>query len=293
VAASRGYGALFTMPESIAREKIDLMRTLGAEVILTPSVPFSDAQHYYWRARRIAAERPRHVFMNQFENLANSRAHYESTAPEIWTQCGGQVDAFVSAAGTGGTVAGCARYLTERRPEVRVFVVDPPGSGLFDRVVRGASHERADVVDGVPVTWIPRSEGSSLTEGIGIGRVTANFRTALPLVHGAFQVSDQEVLDMAYHVLRCDGLFVGPSAALNLCGALQAARQLGGGADKTVVTVVCDGGDRYRSKLYNPAWLAEHHLQVSAVDPFAARVHVSDAGEPRRSTRGGQLGAMD
>eukprot|EP00007_Cunea_sp_BSH-02190019_P004594 CAMPEP_0174244702 /NCGR_PEP_ID=MMETSP0417-20130205/36241_1 /TAXON_ID=242541 /ORGANISM="Mayorella sp, Strain BSH-02190019" /LENGTH=287 /DNA_ID=CAMNT_0015324415 /DNA_START=122 /DNA_END=982 /DNA_ORIENTATION=- len=236
VAAARGYKALFTMPESIAREKIELMRTLGAEVILTPPVPFSDARHYYWQASRIAAERPAHVFMNQFENLCNSAAHYESTAPEIWTQCGERgLDAFVAAAGTGATLAGCARYFTERRPDVRICLVDPPGSGLFDRVRRGKAHEQAGEVAGVPLTWLPRSEGSSITEGIGIGRLTANMRSGLDLVRHAFQVTDQAVLDMAYHVMRCDGLFVGPSAALNLCGAVLTAAELPPGS--TVVTV--------------------------------------------------------
>lgn len=250
VAAAKGYKAIFTMPANTAPEKVSLMETLGAQAIVCPTVPFSDEeQHYYHRAKAIAAATPGAVWGNQFEGKDNMMAHYTGTGPEIWAQSGGKVDAIALAAGTGGTIAGISTYLRERNPALKVFLIDPPGSALASLVRTGE---------------LTPSAGPTIVEGIGIGRLTANFAAALPHVDGAFDGTDAEAVDMAYFLLRNEGLFVGPSAALNVVGAVKAARQLGPG--HTVVTVICDGGDRYRSKLYSPAWLAGQGLAVGDID---------------------------
>lgn len=245
VAASKGYKAIFTMPSNIANEKVETMRTLGAEAIVCPVVPFSDERHYYHVARKLAESTPGAVWGNQFEGLANMEAHYKGTGPEIWEQAGGRVDAFVAAAGTGGTIAGCSTFLREVNPSLRVFLIDPPGSSLAGYVETGL---------------MGPAPGSTITEGIGIGRLTANFASAR--VDAALRGTDQEAVDMAYYLLRREGLFVGPSAALNVVGAVKAARALGPG--HTVVAVLCDGGARYGSKLYNTGWLAEKGLVITA-----------------------------
>lgn len=249
VCAAKGYRSIMAMPASIAREKIEAMQTFGAEILPCPSVPFTDNRHYYHTARRAAEAHPGGVFLNQFENEANFRSHLEGTAPEIWAQAGGRVDGFVCAAGTGGTISGVSQFLKAVNPSVAVFLIDPPGSGLRD-FVRGAP-AREEKVEGDRVRFIQRSPGSSVTEGIGIGRVTANFARAV--VDGAFEGSDEEALQMGYHLKEADGVYVGPSAALNAVGAVKLARKLGPG--HTIVTVLCDSGTRYKSKMYNKDWL--------------------------------------
>ena len=268
MAAAKGYNAVMAMPSTIAREKIDGMRLLGARVVLCPGVPFTDGRHYFHRAAAIAAETDNAIFTNQFGNLANMRCHLEGTAPEIWRQAGGKVDGFVCAAGTGGTIAGCSAFLKAVNPDVQCWLIDPPGSALFHFVTRRIAgedtREEAATPVGVPTRFIPRSEGGSVTEGIGIGRVTANFGCAK--LDGAFAGTDREAIEMAYHLKKHDGVFVGPSAALNAVGAVKLARKLGPG--HTVVTVLCDGGDRYRSKMYTASWLAEKGLTPSAAGGF-------------------------
>lgn len=267
VAAASGYHAKLAMPESIASEKIELMRTLGAEVHLCPGVPFTDERHYFHVAARLG-DLPGHCCVSQFENVANSKSHYESTGPEILRQAGpAGIDAFICASGTGGTIGGLAAFFSEVSPTTKLFLIDPPGSGLYDAVVSNCAGDpfgKEGECMGKAITWLPRSAGSSITEGIGIGRQTANFSQALPLLHGALKGTDQEAIDMAYHLLRADGIFVGPSAALNVAGAYRLAKELGPG--KTIVTILCDGGQRYRSKMYSESWLKERGLMPKALE---------------------------
>eukprot|EP01136_Pigoraptor_vietnamica_P031971 Opistho-1_new@93241 len=240
VARQRGYKTVFTMPDTVSQEKIDLMTLFGAEVVLRPVLPFSDPLHYYHAADRIAKEREGGFFANQFENTSNFDAHFEETGPEIWRQTNGRVDGFVCSSGTGGTMAGVSTYLRQQNPSIAVHLIDPPGSGLLSYVERG----------------VFEADGKTITEGIGIMRLTANFARAK--VDSAFFGTDRETVEMGYYLLKHDGLFVGPSAALNCVGAVKLARKLGPG--KSIVTVLCDGGDRYRSKMYNSAWIAEKGL---------------------------------
>lgn len=244
LANASGYRCVFTVPESIAVEKIELMRVLGAEVELCPLVPFTDPRHFYHRSRAIAAERPRAVWGNQFETLANMRAHYEGTGAELVAQARGPVHGVVMAAGTGGTLAGVGQRVREAFPAAQVWLIDPPGSALADYVERGEM--------GAPVGR------SDAIEGVGLARLTGNFAAARP--DGAFRGTDQEAVAMAYYLLRREGVFVGPSAALNVVGAVKLARRLGPG--HTVATVLCDSGERYRSKIYSAAWLQQHGLSA-------------------------------
>jgi cysteine synthase A len=226
-----------------------VMRAYGAKTVVCPAVPFSSPEHYYQRAREYAAQTPNAVWGNQFESLANMRAHVETTGPEIQQQVNGRIDAIALAAGTGGSIGGLSTYLRSKHPLMRVFLIDPPGSGLFSLVTSGGAH----------MTLTP---GSSITEGIGISRLTANFEQSH--ADGAFIVTDEEVLAMLHYLLRREGLFLGPSSALNVVGAVKAARELGPGS--TVVTLLCDGGDRYHSKVFNDDWLASKGLAIPAVD---------------------------
>jgi cysteine synthase len=237
---AKGYKCLIVIPDTQSQEKIDLLRTLGAEVRTVPAVPYKDPNNYVRLSGRLAAELPNAVWANQFDNLANRDAHYRSTGPEIWTQTAGTVDGWVAATGTGGTYAGVALYLKEQNPAVRCVVADPMGSGLYSYIKTGAIS----------------IEGSSITEGIGNSRITANMEN-VP-IDDAIQITDPEALDMVFKLLRRDGLFVGGSVGINVAAAVQLARQLGPG--KTIVTILCDGGARYQSRLFNPEWLATKGL---------------------------------
>jgi len=246
VAAARGYRCEIAMPENQSLEKIELLRALGANVRLTPAVPFSNPDNYYHVARRIAEELPNAFWADQFENPANAEAHYQTTGPELWQQTQGELDGVVMAAGTGGTIGGVTAYLKEQNPHLATYLIDPQGSGLYNYVTTGSL----------------AAEGSSITEGIGIRRLTANFARAR--LDGAFQGSDWEVVAMAHYLLHREGLFVGSSAALNVVGAMRLARKLGPG--KTIATILCDGGSRYQSRLFSASWLAEKSLQPTATD---------------------------
>jgi cysteine synthase len=237
---AKGYKCLIVIPDTQSQEKIDLLRTLGAEVRTVPAVPYKDPNNYVRLSGRLAAELPNAVWANQFDNLANREAHYRSTGPEIWAQTEGKVDGWVAATGTGGTYAGVALYLKEQNSAVRCVVADPMGSGLYSYVKTGQ------------ITI----EGSSITEGIGNSRITANMEN-VP-IDDAIQVTDPEALAVVFTLLRRDGLFVGGSVGINVAAAVQLARQLGPG--KTIVTVLCDGGARYQSRLFNPDWLATKGL---------------------------------
>ena len=239
---ARGYRALIVIPETQSAEKIGLLRSLGAEVRTVPAVPYADPNNYVRLSGRIAAEIPGAVWANQFDNLANRRAHYNSTAPEIWEQCDGRIDAWVAATGTGGTSAGVALFLKERREAVRCVLADPDGSALYSWATSGEL----------------RAEGSSITEGIGQGRITANLEGAI--VDDAFQIPDSEAIPIAFDLLQHEGLCMGGSTGVNVAGAIRMAKVLGPG--HTIVTILCDYGTRYASKLFNPAFLREKNLPV-------------------------------
>ena len=237
----RGYSCVVYMPDNQSQEKVDILRTLGATVRVVPTVPYRDAMNYQKQAGRCAAELPHGVWANQFDNTANRLAHYESTGPEIWRQTEGKVDAFVSAVGTGGTLGGVAQFLKERDRNVYVVLADCMGSALYSHVTTGEA---------------VMSEGTSITEGIGNSRVTGNF-AGVP-VDDAVQVTDQQMVTLVYRLLREEGWFVGSSTGVNLYAATQVARRLGPG--HTVVTMLCDGGAKYQSKLFNRTWLEERGL---------------------------------
>ncbi|MFO0212860.1 MAG: cysteine synthase A, partial [Pseudanabaena sp.] len=240
VANARGYRSVIVMPSNQSQEKIDLLRTLGAEVELTNPAPFTNPDNYYHVARRRAEEIENAFWANQFENMSNSDAHYQTTAPEIWRQTGGELDGIVMSSGTGGTIGGVTAYLKEQNPQIATYLIDPTGSGLYSYITTGEF----------------KAEGNSITEGIGINRATANFNRAR--LDGAFRGTDQQVIEMAQYLLKHDGLFVGSSAALNVVGAVKLAQKLGKG--HTIATILCDGGGRYQSRMYNPEWLAEKGL---------------------------------
>jgi cysteine synthase len=238
---ARGYRCLIVIPETQSAEKIGLLRSLGAEVRTVPAVPYSHPDNYVKLSGRIAAETPGAVWANQFDNLANRRAHYGSTGPEIWEQTGGRVDAWVAATGTGGTYAGVALFLKERSAAVRCVLADPHGSALYSWATAGTL----------------RMEGSSITEGIGNSRVTANLEGAP--IDDAVRIGDPEALAAIYELLWKEGLFMGGSVGINVAAAVETARRLGPG--HRIVTVLCDSGDRYRSRLFDHDWLAGRGLQ--------------------------------
>jgi cysteine synthase A len=231
------------MPETQSREKFEILETLGAEVRAVPAVPYRDPGNYQHVAGRLADEIEDAVWANQFDNTANREIHERTTGQEIWAQTGGGVDAFVAATGTGGTLAGVGRALKAHKSEVRLVLADPHGSGLFE----WAAHGEIKV------------EGSSITEGIGNGRVTANLE-GTP-IDDAVRVGDPDAVTMVYRLLTEEGLYLGGSSGINVCAAVEVAKRLGPG--HTIVTILCDGGDRYRSRLFNREWLATKGLAES------------------------------
>jgi cysteine synthase A len=247
VANSRGYRTAITMPDTQSREKKDALRLLGVELHEVPAVPFKDPGNYVHQAERLAEQLARNepngvLYANQWENLSNAEGHYRSTGPEIWEQTDGQVDAFCCAIGTGGTIAGVGRYLKDRNPRVCIALTDPMGSCMYHYYQSGEL----------------RAEGNSISEGIGQGRVTANIGSAP--VDDAFRVPDEEALPVLFGLLADEGLCLGGSSGINVAGAMQLARALGPG--HTIVTVLCDSGTRYQSKLFNPEFLREKGLPV-------------------------------
>ena len=245
IANQRGYDSVIYMPDNQSPEKVDLLRTLGAEVRVVPTVPYRDEMNYQKQAGRYADSLPNAVWANQFDNRANRQAHIETTGPEIWRQTEGTVDAFVSASGTGGTLAGTSEFLKSKKETVRTYLADCMGSAMFSYVTTGEA---------------VMSEGGSITEGIGNSRVTGNFDGAR--VDDAFQVHDRDAVQMVYRLLHEEGLFLGSSTGINVCGAVAAARAMGPG--HVIVTVLCDGGHKYISRLFNDAWLAEKGLLDAA-----------------------------
>jgi cysteine synthase len=250
LASSRGYRCIISMPDNQASEKYSMLEALGAEVRKVKPVPFANSEHFYHQARQIAETTPGAFWADQFENTANMQAHEEGTGREIWEQTGGKVDVFTCAVGTGGTIAGVSRALKANAKSsgqnVRVVLADPMGSGLF-------CYKKDGKIE---------STGSSVTEGIGIMRITANFAAAE--VDDAIRISDPEMIDMLFHLAKHEGLFVGTSAALNVMAAyrLASAEKDSG---KVFVTVLCDHGSRYQSKLLSSDWLKEKNLAPKAL----------------------------
>lgn len=250
VAAAFKCRCFVAMPDDAAIEKAQMLNVLGAEVQRVRPVSIAHPNHFVNVARRRAASEPNAIFADQFENPANFRAHLK-TGEEIWQQCKGKIDAFVSGAGTGGTLAGVSCTLKKRNAAVKIYLADPPGSGLYNRIKKGVMYTKEEA-EGKRL----RHPFDTVTEGVGINRLTANFSKAQ--VDDAFKVTDKEAVEMAVYLLRNEGLFVGSSAAVNCVGAVKAARQLGKG--KAVVTVLCDGGHRHLSKFHNKVYLEEQGL---------------------------------
>ncbi|KAL4093890.1 hypothetical protein PRIC1_011320 [Phytophthora ramorum] len=253
--ASRGYKTLLTMPDITAKEKVQMMKTMGAEVHILPTTSMSDKEnHFFHVARRLAETTSNGYCPNQFDNLANMRAHYEGTAPEIWEQVGGEIDGFVSSVGTSGTIAGMSRFLKEKNSDVKVWIIDPAEVANVAMFINN-NRSTGTMDDGLEM--MPTVKGSTIAEGVAaLTRVTRNLQEAL--IDRGVTGTNQEIVDMAYFLLRNDGIFVGPSSALNVLGAVKMARELGPG--HTIVTILADGGVRYGSKLYNEEWLKEHDL---------------------------------
>lgn len=237
----RGYDCIIYMPDNQSQEKVDLIRALGAEVRVVPTVPYRDEMNYQKQAGRFAATLDNAIWANQFDNLANRRAHYETTGPEVWRQTDGSVDAFVASTGTGGTLAGVSRYLKEQSKDVRIILADPAGSALYNYVKIGE---------------LEITEGPSLGEGIGSTRLTDNL--ADTEIDDAISIADPECVAMVYRLLYEDGLFMGGSTGVNVAAAMRVAREMGPG--HTIVTVLADGGANYMSRLFNRAWLAARGL---------------------------------
>jgi cysteine synthase A len=247
VGNARGYRTVIVMPETQSQEKKDMLRLCGADLRLVPAVPYANPGNYVryseTLAKELAASEPNGVlWANQFDNQANRLGHYRTTGPEIWEQTDGSVDAFTCAVGTGGTLAGVGLALKERNPNIRIVLADPLGSALYHYYAHGEL----------------KAEGSSITEGIGQGRITGNLDGAP--IDEAVQVTDAEALPVIFELLKAEGLCVGGSSGINVLGAIKVAQKLGPG--HTVVTVLCDFGTRYQSKLFNPAFLRERSLPI-------------------------------
>lgn len=242
VANAKGYRTIIVMPETQSREKMDTLRALGAELITVPAAPYSNPCHFVHQSRRIAEETPGAIWANQFDNIANRRAHVAGTAEEIWEQTGGRIDGFTCAVGTGGTLAGVGLGLKARDEKITIALTDPYGAALYNYYACGEL----------------KAEGSSVAEGIGQGRITGNLEGAP--IDAQFRVSDEEGLEQVAALLRHEGLCLGLSSGINVAGAMQLAQHLGPG--KTIVTILCDTGFRYLSSLYNADWLRSKGLPV-------------------------------
>ncbi len=237
---ARGYKSVIVIPETQAPEKISLLRALGAEVVTVPAKPYSDPGNYNHVARGLA-EKNGWFWANQFDNTANRQAHYHSTGPEIWRQTRGTVNAFVASVGTGGTLAGTSLFLKEQNEKVAAVCADPYGAAMWSWF----THGHTDIDD-----------GDSFAEGIGQGRVTKNVEGIT--VDQAFRIDDQTALSIVYHLLREEGLFLGLSSGINIGGAVRYAQEHGPG--KTIVTILCDSGHKYQSRLFNTTWLKANGL---------------------------------
>ncbi len=269
LAAHFGYRAVIVMPDNQANEKYLTLEAYGAKVIKVPPCPFSNPNHFYHQARSLSQDDPLGFWADQFENTSNFKIHFETTGPEIWAQTNHKMDLFVCASGTGGTISGVSRFLKMQNPQIKVFLADPKGSGLYSFI------EKGELI----------AEGSSITEGIGIMRLTANFKKSLALdsqssasvpapasasapaspfiststIDGALQIQDQDMLNMLYKMAQQEGLLIGTSSALNLCAAVQLAKQF---PKSRIVTILADSALRYQSKVFNRDWLTSKGLNI-------------------------------
>ena len=242
-----GYRTVIVMPDTQSQEKKDFLRLVGADLRLVPAAPYKEPGNYVRVSERLAADLAETsergaIWANQFDNVANREGHRRTTGAEIWQQTGGRIDAFTCSAGTGGTIAGVALALKERNPAIRVMLADPMGSAFYNHFTKG------ELV----------AEGSSITEGIGNSRITANLAGAP--IDGALRVTDEEALPVVFDLVEHEGLVLGGSSGINVAGAIKLAREMGPG--HTIVTILADGGARYQSKLFNPDFLRAKHLPV-------------------------------
>ena len=240
-----GYKTKIVMPDNQSIEKINLLKYLGAEVVLTKQLPFTDPNNYIQLARRIAEEENA-IWTNQFDNLANREAHIKTTSQEIWRQTNGTIDAFICSVGTGGTLAGNFIGLKEKNKNIKVFCADPYGSGMYSWIRKG----------------LAKATLSSITEGIGQSRITKNLEGIN--FDGAFKIHDKTALKIVYELIRSEGLLVGPTSGINVGGAIKLANHLG--PNKTIVTVLCDGAERYKSKIFNEKFLQEKNLNYKELN---------------------------
>jgi len=247
VGRALGYRSVIVMPETQSQEKKDMLRLCGADLRLVPAAPYKDPNNYVHYSRRLAEELAKTeengaIWANQFDNVANRQGHMETTAQEIWQQTDGKVDGFVCAVGTGGTLAGISMGLKAHNPEIQIAIADPMGAALYHYYKHGEL----------------KAEGSSITEGIGQGRITANLEGAV--IDRAYQIHDEEAVLLVFELLKNEGICVGGSSGVNVAGAIHLAKEMGPG--HTIVTVLCDSGTRYQSKLFNPEFLREQNLPI-------------------------------
>ena len=240
-----GYKTKIVMPDNQSIEKINLLKYLGAEVVLTKQLPFTDPNNYIQLARRIAEEENA-IWTNQFDNLANREAHIKTTSQEIWSQTNGTIDAFICSVGTGGTLAGNFIGLKEKNKNIKVFCADPYGSGMYSWIRKG----------------IAKATLTSITEGIGQSRITKNLEGIK--FDGAFKIHDKTALKIVYELIKSEGLLVGPTSGINVGGAIKLAKHLG--PNKTIVTVLCDGAERYKSKIFNEKFLQEKNFNFKELN---------------------------
>ena len=247
VGNAKGYRTVIVMPETQSEEKKDVLKVCGADLRLVPAVPFTDPKNYVRYSEILAKELAKThnggvLWANQFDNIANLHGHYQSTGPEIWEQTNHKIDGFICAVGSGGTIAGVGKYLKEQNQSIKVGLADPEGSALFSYYRDGEL----------------KSDGNSISEGIGQGRITANLAEAP--IDMAFCLSDRDALPLIFDLMRDEGLYLGGSSAINVAGAVEMAREIGPG--HTIVTILCDSGQRYQSKVWNPEFLKTRDLPI-------------------------------
>ena len=247
IANSKGYKSIIVMPETQTKEKIDTLRSIGADLRLVPAKPYKDPDNYIKFSERLAKEiykknNGNTIWANQFDNTANLNGHYNNTGKEIWNQTKGKIDGFICSSGTGGTIAGVGKALKEKNNKVKIYLSDPKGSALYNFIKFNEL----------------KIEGNSITEGIGNSRITANFKEAP--IDGAYSINDNEALPEIYKLIENEGLCLGTSSGINIAGAIKLAKELGPG--KTIVTVLCDKSDRYHSKLFNKEFLIKNNLPI-------------------------------
>ena len=246
-ANAKGYKTVIVLPETQSQEKKDLLRICGADLRLVPAVPYKNPNNYVRYSETLAKELSEKsdkgvIWANQFDNIANQKGHYETTGPEIWNQTEGKIDGFICSVGSGGTIAGISRYLKEKNSKIQIALSDPMGSALYEYYENG----------------LLKAEGNSISEGIGQGRITENL--SLANIDKAFQISDEEALPIVFDLHSNEGLLLGGSSAINVAGAIHLGKTLGPG--HTIVTILCDSGSRYFTKLWNPVFLKEKNLPI-------------------------------